>query len=75
MINIELRLFANLSKFSPKNSKNFPIDNNMSVKQLISKLGVDIDQAKIIFINSRKKNYDDRLKDGDKVGIFPPVGG
>ena len=75
MINIELRLFANLTKFLPKNHDNFPIDENINVKQLILKLGIDIDQAKIIFINGRKKTYEDFLKNGDRVGIFPPVGG
>jgi molybdopterin converting factor small subunit len=75
MINIELRLFANLVKFLPENNENFSIDENMNVKQLILKLGIDIDQAKIVFINGRKKTNTDFLKHGDRVGIFPPVGG
>jgi len=75
MTNIEIRLFANLNKFLPKNSENYPIKKNMSVKQLVIQLGINIDQAKIIFINGRKKNYDAILKNGDRVGIFPPVGG
>ena len=75
MINIELRLFANLNKFSPKDSKNYPIKKNMNILQLLSQLGIDMEQAKIIFINGKKKNYNDCLKNGDRVGIFPAVGG
>ena len=75
MIKIELRLFADLSKYLPENSKHFQIENNTSVNDLLLKLGINTDRAKIIFINGRKRNLEDYLKHGDRVGIFPPVGG
>ena len=31
--------------------------------------------AKLIFINSVRKDRDTLLQDGDRLGIFPPVGG
>ena len=75
MIKIELRLFADLSKYLPENSKNFQINNNTNVEQLLLLLGINNNRAKIIFINGRKKDLNDCLKQGDRVGIFPPVGG
>ncbi len=75
MIKIDLRLFANLSGFLPENSDCFPVENNTTVEQLLRKLGIDLEQAKIIFINGEKKSLHDYLRHGDRVGIFPPVGG
>ncbi|MCK5097117.1 MAG: MoaD/ThiS family protein [Desulfobacteraceae bacterium] len=75
MIKIELRLFADLSKYLPENSENFQISKNTSVEQLLLILGINKDRAKIIFINGRKKGLKDCMKQGDRVGIFPPVGG
>ena len=75
MIKIELRLFADLSKYLPKNSESFQINNNASIEQLLLKLGINKDRAKIVFINGIKKDLKECLKQGDRVGIFPPVGG
>ena len=75
MIKIELRLFAHLSKYTPKNFENYHIEDNITIEQLLINLGIDLKKAKIIFINGRKKTLKDTLKQGDRVGIFPPVGG
>jgi molybdopterin converting factor small subunit len=34
-----------------------------------------MDQAKLIFINGKKENLESRLYGGERVAIFPPVGG
>ncbi|MCK5312204.1 MAG: MoaD/ThiS family protein [Desulfobacteraceae bacterium] len=75
MIKIELRLFADLSKFQPENSEDYQVQEDTSIEQLLLELGIDKERAKIIFVNGRKKNIEDSLKHGDRVGIFPPVGG
>ncbi len=38
-------------------------------------MGVPLDEIKLIFINSVKADVEDILKDGDKMGAFPPVAG
>ncbi len=75
MIKIELRLFANLNKFTPENSKNYSVEDNITIGRLLSNLKINKDNAKIIFINGVKKDIHDKLKNNDRVGIFPPVGG
>lgn len=75
MIKIELRLFADLSKYTPKNFENYHIEKNITIEQLLINLGIDLERAKIIFINGVKKNLADTIEHGDRVGIFPPVGG
>jgi sulfur-carrier protein len=75
MIKIELRLFADLRTFQPEDSLNYQIKKGTNIKELLEKLGINTERAKIIFINGKKKNINDSLKHRDRVGIFPPVGG
>lgn len=75
MIKIEIRLFADLNEFQPENFENFPINEGISVNQLLLNFGIDPNRAKIIFINGKKSSLDDLINNCDRVGVFPPVGG
>jgi molybdopterin converting factor small subunit len=46
-----------------------------TVAGLIARLGLDPGRIKIIMLNGRSGGLEDRLSDGDRVGLFPPVGG
>ena len=72
---IRLKLFATLQAYSPGNAAAFPIAPPATVAQVVARLGIPEDMVKLIFVNSRRVALDTVLKDGDQVGIFPPVGG
>lgn len=72
---IQLKLFAVLTAHTPADSDNYPIIPGMTVDQLIDTLEIPKEQAKLIFINGRRVDLTDTVKAGDRVGIFPPVGG
>jgi molybdopterin converting factor small subunit len=72
---ISVKLFATLSKFTPDSSDNYPVSSGTSVRELLKILGVSEKDAKLIFINNKKGELASSLKDGDRVGIFPPIGG
>jgi sulfur-carrier protein len=74
-ITIDLRLFATLQRFSPQSPETFTIESGTRVRTLVQQLGIPEIKAKLIFINGVKCNLDSLLKNGDRVGIFPPVGG
>ena len=74
-ITIDLRLFATLQKFSPQASGAQVVEAGTSVRTLVLKLGIPEIKAKLVFINGVKVTLDSILKDGDRLGIFPPVGG
>ena len=74
-ISIDLKLFATLQKFSPQALGAHVIEPGTSVRALVQQLGIPEKKAKLIFINSFKVTLDSVLKDGDRLGIFPPVGG
>ena len=74
-ISIDLKLFATLQKFSPQASGVYPVKAGTSVRALVQQLGIPEIKARLIFINNVKVTLDSVLKDGDRLGIFPPVGG
>ena len=72
---ITLKLFASLTKFEPDSSDRYPVNSHTSVHNIIKQLGIPENEAKLIFINNKKGTPDSVLKDGDRLGIFPPIGG
>ena len=58
-----------------KESTPYELDDGQSVEDLVSRAGLAKEDVKIIFVNSRKTNFDTVLTDGDKVGLAPSVGG
>ena len=75
MIKIELKLFVTLSKYLPKDSECLEIPEGTNVGNLILDLGIPRELVKLIFINGKRKDSKYRLKNNDRVGLFPPVGG
>ena len=74
-IHIQIKLFATLLEKLPDHADHFPVEEGTTVAALASQLCIDTKDAKLIFINGRKGTLDATLADGDRVGLFPPVGG
>ena len=72
---IHVKLYATLSPNSPKEPNGCHLNGGARVKDLIEHLGIRPEDAKLIFVNSRRADMDTPLSDQDRVGIFPPVGG
>jgi len=72
---ISINLFATLSKYSPENSQDYPLKPEMNISLLIQELKLPEKLVKLVFLNGVKSNWDTPLKDGDRLGVFPPVGG
>ncbi|MBL0712800.1 MAG: MoaD/ThiS family protein [Desulfosarcina sp.] len=72
---IQLKLFATLRAYAPEDTDTYPITPGATVKDIVARLEIPVRDAKLIFINGIRKNLEDPLADGDRLGIFPPVGG
>ena len=72
---IDLKLYATLNRFLPSSHEQYPVDSGETVFSLIQKLGIPVNQAKLIFIDGVKCELSTPLHGGERVGIFPPVGG
>jgi len=71
---IEVKCFATLSGYAPPGGQ-IDLPAGQDVAQLIKKLGIPEEEVKIVFVNGKKATLDTKLKDKDRVGIFPAVGG
>ncbi len=72
---IQLKLFATLDQFTPPSADSYTIDQGMSIKDLLDQINIPRTKAKLIFINGVKAELTSILEGGERVGIFPPVGG
>jgi sulfur-carrier protein len=76
---IEVNLYATLKRYVKNqtggNSSVIDVEDGACVKDVIQKLKIPGDLVKLIFINGVHAKADTALKDGDRLGLFPPVGG
>lgn len=75
MATIELRLFASLAIKMPPDALEYNIEPGLSVAGLLEKLQISPEEAKLVFINGVRCELNTALSGGERVGIFPPVGG
>ena len=72
---IQIKLFASLQPFMPPSGEKYCINPGISIRNLLEQLNIPQDKAKLIFIDGIKANLSSTLDGGERVGIFPPVGG
>ena len=75
-----VKLFATLRQFAPPDNELgefFEVEfNGVTISDLVEQLGFTQEQARIIFVNdSQTSDLSSTLRNGDKVVMFPPVGG
>ncbi len=72
---IQIKLFATLNRFTPQEADSYQIDVGTSIRQLLKQLDIPEKKARLIFIDGVRAELDATLNGGERVGIFPPVGG
>ena len=72
---IQIKLFATLQRFMPASAKNYAIKTGTTIDTLLQQLDIPEDKAKLIFIDGLKAELTTVLIGGERIGIFPPVGG
>jgi molybdopterin converting factor small subunit len=46
-----------------------------TVRSLCDRLGIPSEKIKMVMVNGRSSSLDHSIVEGDRVGLFPPVGG
>jgi sulfur-carrier protein len=76
---IEVNLYASLSKYRDGDGPSGPIrvetDAEISVSELLARMGVPREEVRLIFRNGVHAGENEMLGDGDRLGLFPPIGG
>jgi sulfur-carrier protein len=71
---VELNLYASLARFVPRTGP-MEIDGETTILGLLRRLDVPMEKVKIIFLNGIHASGEESLKEGDRIGVFPPVAG
>ena len=76
---IHVRLYATLTRYAGGSIMHEPMEvevpDGSTLSELYEHLGIPHGEVKTAFVNSTMEQPEYRLRDGDEVGIFPPVGG
>jgi molybdopterin converting factor small subunit len=76
---IELRLYASLGRYLPENGEGnscyLEVTPGTTIEELLLRQDIPPEAPKIIFLNGVHARGDEILKEGDRVGAFPPVAG
>jgi sulfur carrier protein ThiS len=74
-VKIQLKLYATLRKYIPGDDDEINIEPGSSVSDILKQIGIPATEAKLVFINGKRGAVDTVLEGGERLGIFPPVGG
>jgi molybdopterin converting factor small subunit len=74
MNSIEVRCFATLAKYAPEDGY-AKLAAPGTTGDLMRALGMPAEYVTIIFVNGAHATETTELRDGDRVGLFPAVGG
>ena len=72
---ISVKCFATLAKHDPETPDSFEIPDGATVGEVMGMLGLAQEDVKIIFVNGIHKTPATALAEGDRLGLFPAVGG
>jgi sulfur-carrier protein len=75
-VTVEIKLFASLKKYLPADSAcRYPVEPGTPLSVLLDQLCIPEEEVKLIFIDGVKKDINVLLHGGERVGLFPPIGG
>lgn len=74
---IDVRLFATLPMRSVTGRKQFELESRpgLTVREVVEAEGLKTTDVHIVMINGLHGTMESELGDGDRLGLFPPVGG
>ncbi len=71
---IQVSCFATLSKYNPPDGY-LEVEDGATPAHILDKLSIPRDEVKIVFVNGQNSGKEVVLKENDRVGIFPAIGG
>ena len=79
MITVEVRLYATLQKYHPSLGIGEPLgitlDDKARLGNLFSELKIPKEEIKAALVNGKWEEESYLLEDGDRIGLFSPIGG
>ena len=78
-MHVTVKLYATLHRYARGKKAGVPFEielpEDATLHDLIDELSIPSEEMRITFVNGVIQEVDCKLKDGDEVGMFPPIGG
>lgn len=74
-VTLSTTLRGRVPGYEPARGLSLEWDGPISTRALAEKIGLPLDEIKIIMLNGRHAALDQAVSDGDRVSYFPAVGG
>lgn len=71
---LEVKCYATLAKYQPPD-QDFVLGPHPTLRDLVVFLGIPESDLKITFVNGVHAGMEHELHEGDRIGLFPAVGG
>ncbi len=71
---LEVKCYATLAKYQPE-QEDILLGPHPTLRDLVGFLGISESELKITFVNGVLAGLDHELHEGDRIGLFPAVGG
>lgn len=79
MNTVEVRLYATLRKYYPHLGSGealaVTLDDKAKLGNLLDELKVPKEEVTVVIVNGKREEESYLLQDGDRIGIFPLIGG
>ena len=79
MVRVEVRLYATLRKYQNDQGSSEPVifelNDEAKLGNLLDELEIPREEIKTVFVNGTWEEESFLLRDGDRIGIFPPIAG
>ena len=75
---VEVRLFATLRRHAPANPNGVlavDVPEGSTVLDVAKAINIDPNEIHLIMVNGTGCGFEQAISDGDRIGLFPPVGG
>ena len=76
MARVVVKLYATLRSYAGgAPSIEVDVEPGQTVADVLRQLGVPAEQTRIIFVNNRAGSLSQPLEGGERIGVFPAIGG
>ncbi len=77
---VELKLCASLAKYATdtpgrEGTVLMEVSEGKTIGEMLKGLKVPLESVKLVFLNGVHSDMNQPLREGDRVGVFPPVAG
>jgi molybdopterin converting factor small subunit len=76
MMRVTVKLNASLREYGKFFSKDgtflLEMEENSTAREIVQKLAIPLEKAKMILVNGKGVGFDSVLNDGDRIALFPP---